>query len=187
LEIRTTPGEFIIRRRDAAVVPNIDDFTFSATGNRGPDLRMHITYAKVSIDQTECFNTSGLKTALRLGSDFYRECLQEGINTIARIASEGVRCLRIERGGQPLIDIAREKSRDEVHLTVEAMPKVPPEVTSEPGEVDIWWEGGLQADWTRGRDMGWYRSPGSRLTVTQLPSINISMMPPITQSLDISV
>src|SRR5690554_4599512 len=76
---------------------------------RPPELSIDRKLPKVHIDQTQCFAESGLKPALQLARDFNKEGLQVAFEAIGRIAQEGSRLAAIEKGGNPIPEIAGEK------------------------------------------------------------------------------
>jgi len=106
--------------------------------------------ARLEIDQSECFASSGLKTPVRLAIDFYRGALSAGMEAIASIAQEGLRFLRIEQGGNPFAEIARTRG---VHLRQAVMVTMPaerPRINFEPAKLNISWKPhSVEAYWNR--------------------------------------
>lgn len=107
---------------------------------RPPELTIDRKPPKVYIDQTQCFAESGLKPALQLASDFYREGLQAVLEGIGRIAREGTRLVQIEKGGNPIAEIAYEKSQRNYEFNMVQMPKSRPEIQWDPGHLNIEWK-----------------------------------------------
>lgn len=107
---------------------------------RPPELTIDRKPPKVYIDQTQCFAESGLKPALQLASDFYREGLQVAFEAIGRIAQEGSRLAAIEKGGNPIPEIAGEKSRRDYEITMVQMPKSRPDIEWDMGYLHINWK-----------------------------------------------
>ena len=107
---------------------------------RPPELTIDRKPPKVYIDQTQCFAESGLKPALQLASDFYREGLQAVLEGIGRVAEEGTRLRSIEKGGNPIADIAYEKSQRNYRLEMVQMPKSKPDIQWDMGHLNIDWK-----------------------------------------------
>jgi hypothetical protein len=140
---------------------------------------------KVQIDQTESFASAGNKTVLRMAGDFYRESLQKGIDTIARISSEGAAFLRIENRRNAAVDIAKQSMEVDIRLSVTSMPSVPPQINFTgsdfalewtPATMDVQWESieATQAEFI----------PGSiYISLAPPPHIEISLEPGIEISL----
>ena len=103
---------------------------------------------RLSIDQSECFATSGLKTPLRMSAEFYQNALAAGLEAIAAIAQEGLRFLRIERGGNPIREIAMTRGIKHRQITLQAMPAVRPNISFEQGQLEInWTPPSLETNW----------------------------------------
>ena len=92
---------------------------------------------KVYIDQTQCFAESGLKTSLALARDFNAEGLKAGIEYIGQISQEGDRLMRIENGGDPIVDIAADKMLAENEFNIVSMPMSRPDIKVDEGRADI--------------------------------------------------
>lgn len=106
---------------------------------RPPELYIERKLPEVHIDQTQCFAESGLKPVLQLASDFYKEGLQAGFEAIGRIAEEGTRLRSIEKGGNPIAEIAYEKSLRNDQVTMVQMPKSRPKIEWDMGYLRIDW------------------------------------------------
>ena len=107
---------------------------------RPPELTIDKKLPKVYIDQAQCFAESGLKPALQLADDFYKEGLQAVFEGIGRMAEEGTRLAAIEKGGNPIADMAYEKLQRNYHLEMVQMPKSRPNIEWDMGHVDIKWQ-----------------------------------------------
>lgn len=107
---------------------------------RPPELYIERKLPEVHIDQTQCFAESGLKPVLQLASDFYKEGLQAGFEAIGRIAEEGTRLRSIEKGGNPIAEIAYEKSLRNDQVTMVQMPKSRPKIEWDMGYLRIDWK-----------------------------------------------
>jgi hypothetical protein len=107
---------------------------------RAPELKIERQSPRVYIDQTECFAESGLKPALRLASDFYKDSLQAAYEAIGRIAEEGRRLAAIDKGGNPIADIAYEKLWRNYQVIMVQMPKSKPHIEWDMGYLNINWK-----------------------------------------------
>ncbi len=105
-----------------------------------PELSIERKLPKVYIDQTQCFAESGLKPALQLAMDFNKEGLQAAFEGIGRIAEEGTRLRAIEKGGNPIAQIAYEKSVRNYQPVMVQMPKSRPDIRWDMGYLHINWK-----------------------------------------------
>ena len=105
-----------------------------------PELSIDRKLPKVHIDQTQCFAESGLKPALQLARDFYDDSLQAAFEAIGRIAEEGTRLAAIDKGGNPIAEIAYEKSQRNDRVTMVQMPKSKPDIQWDMGYLNISWK-----------------------------------------------
>ena len=105
----------------------------------GTQMQIQTRRPKLDIDQTQCFAESGLKTSLEMAHTFYNESLTRGMEAIQSIAEEGVRFLQIEKKGNPFAEIARQRGVHIKRPVIVAMPRSRPQVSFQPGEVNITW------------------------------------------------
>lgn len=105
-----------------------------------PELSIEGELPKVHIDQTQCFAESGLKPALQFASDYYKEGLEAGLEAMSRIAEEGTRLRAIEKGGNPIAEIAYGKFLINDQVTMVQMPKSRPEIQWDMGYLRIDWK-----------------------------------------------
>ncbi len=103
------------------------------------EMQIQRRMARVQIDQTQCFAEAGLKTALALGDAAAQQSLSRGMEAISSIVSEGLEFLRIERGGNPIKSIAAGRGVRMRTPTVVSMPQSRPQITVDPGSLDITW------------------------------------------------
>lgn len=135
---------------------------------------------KVLIDQYECFAETGLKN----NYDFAKEAAQLGyqqvMSYIQETAQDGNTLAAIERGGNPIAQIAARKAFPEKTFGLAFIPQSRPhiEVT---GNVDIqWdrnWEGamtGVEGNFIPGRVNIYFTPAKLSFLVRQYPSINFS-------------
>lgn len=137
IRITQTYGRIGIRQYPAKInieqnLPNADIMQHKA------ELKIENILPKVYIDQSECFAELGIKTALRLTKDFYDESLRAGLESISKIAQEGERLMRIEDGGDPIIEIAEESMYEELcEINVDIAPKSRPQIEVREGKAEI--------------------------------------------------
>lgn len=102
------------------------------------DMKIDTTLPKVHIDQSQCFAELGLKSPLRLADDFYEESLEAGLDNIGKMAQEGERLMRIEDGGDPIVEIAQEAMYDDIcEINVDCAPKSRPKIEVREGRADV--------------------------------------------------
>ncbi len=143
-----------------------------------PSMKIERKLPKLSIDQTQCFNESGLKTPLLLAKDFYAESVQKGLNNIARTVNDSKKFLHIEDGGNPSKEIAVElNTPDYKGMTMVAMPKSRPKVRFEPSSIDIKWvTPEVQAQWQRQNAEVEYVPYKVKVFLRTRPSVEISVI-----------
>lgn len=107
---------------------------------RPPELYIDRKLPRVKIDQTQCFAESGLKPALQIAKDFYDDSLQVAYEAIGRIAEEGTRLAAIDKGGNPIAEIAYEKFQRNDQVTMVQMPKSKPDIRWDMGYLNISWK-----------------------------------------------
>lgn len=133
--------------------------------------------SKLNIDQTQCFAESGLKTSLELAHTFYSDSLTKGIQAIQSIAEEGVRFLKIEKKGNPIAEIARQRGVHFKQPVVTAMPKSRPIISFEPGEMQITWtQPRLEMNWHWIEAQVEYIPYEVNITMLSYPSIDIRLV-----------
>ncbi len=130
--------------------------------------------AQIRIDQTESFASAGLETSLALSASFYRNSLSAGLSAIASIAEEGLRFLRIERGGHPIREIAMERGVRTRQVTLRPVQK--PSIDVDPGYVNITWTPhSLETDWEWVEGQVDFVPHQISITMDPYPSIEIAL------------
>ncbi|NMA96037.1 MAG: hypothetical protein GX974_08355 [Clostridiales bacterium] len=104
---------------------------------RQADITIRTTQPKVHVDQTQCYIESGLKPILMLNKDYYSESLRAGIEAIGNIAMEANALMDIEKGGNPIAEIALTKLESKGELNIVMMPRSRPKIWTDLGKVDI--------------------------------------------------
>jgi len=99
-------------------------------------VQIHTELPRVIIDQTECFNTSGLKRNGVLARDIAAKGYQAVLNYISTTANDGDRMADFYKGGNPFIAIAQRNAYPEHTFDVVSMPSARPEIKVT-GSIDI--------------------------------------------------
>ena len=130
-QIRSRPAQLMLRMRQIPARMQIES-----------------RQTRIKIDQTQAFSESGLKTSLELARVFYQNSFRVGLEAIGTIAAESRRFLQIERGGNAIAELARNRGIRQGQLNVVCMPKSGPNISWEPGYININWEAArIEADW----------------------------------------
>ncbi len=101
------------------------------------DLSIETEISKPMVDNSQCFAESGLKPVLMLAHEFYEESFNRGLEAIGEMADEGWRLMAIEHGGNPIAEIATERTLKERELVMVSMPQSRPKIEWTPGYVNI--------------------------------------------------
>lgn len=91
----------------------------------GSGLRIETENTKAKIDAQECWADIGLKQPMRFAIDNYKNSKNKAISNIGKIAAEGNRLMRIEKGD---VSIVPKENYDFPSINVILMPKQPPEI-----------------------------------------------------------
>jgi hypothetical protein len=175
--IRTTPGSLSIDTTPAEFSIGTRRLKLNLQQNQNT-MRMHSTQAQVQIDQTAAFASAGLKKPIPQALEFYAESLQQGVETIGRIAGDSLRFLQIENPNDPVPEMARQRNTPNVSLNVVAMPSQRPQISVRPGEVNISFaQSNLQTDWEWVHNEGSYTPGQVNISFDPRPTIEISVQP----------
>lgn len=177
LSIESTPAQLTPRQMRMQMNVSAQPATFQAS----------VGLPKVQIDQTESFASAGDKPVLQMADDFYRDSLQKGVDTIARIASEGVAFLKIENRGNPAADIAKQSMEVDIRLNVTAMPSVPPKIDFTGSDFQLdWTPASMNVQWESIEATSGEYTPGKVLiTLAQEPHLEISLEPGVEINLPV--
>ncbi|WP_027339046.1 DUF6470 family protein [Halonatronum saccharophilum] len=93
--------------------------------------------AQLNIDYTKPLEELGFRKFTTLVKDIENQARNNVNESIRRIAREGDRLARIENGGNPTADIARENSYDDYQFGVKAIPSTPPDIGVRVGDVKV--------------------------------------------------
>ncbi|GHU94116.1 hypothetical protein FACS1894208_04640 [Clostridia bacterium] len=183
LIIRQDFGMLSIESTPAQVRPRVTRMEMTPTKTPGR-LDGAARFAKVKIDQTEAFASSGNKPVLRVASDNARSALQDGLNTIGRIASEGLLFMKSAEvgGGDPSAISAKQtlaQQMESVQLTVRSMPSAPVDIDVVDGDVQMnWTPSELNIEWRSvSHSEGYFTPADINVTWLQRPSIEITLDP----------
>lgn len=178
LIIQQTHGMLAIESRRAQLTPSRSQMKMDVSSQRAK-FEANVGLPQVQIDQTESFASAGLKPALRISGDIYKEALNQGIEKIGRIASEGQQFLRIENRGNPIADVAKQSMEVNTSLTVTSMPSVPPEINFTGGDFQLNWQPGtMSIEWEAIESLPFEFIPGElNITWHQRPHIEITLEP----------
>lgn len=102
---------------------------------------------QVKLDLKEAFGDLGLRKPDQVGKNLWNKGWQKYSLGLARVVSEGDRLGRIELGGHPIVEIARENFTEHKELNVEALPKNPPRITEWRGDLSLKYRlGGVEVE-----------------------------------------
>jgi len=108
-------------------------------------LRLHQNHAQINIstdhvrviiDQYRCFAEAGLKNNYDFAKEAAVKGLKQSMKFIARTAEDGNRLAEIEKGGNPVAEIAERRAFPQKQFVLDFIPKSRPEIKVE-GNVDI--------------------------------------------------
>lgn len=79
------------------------------------EMKIETTPAKLTIDQTKAWEDMNLKSIFRLIEEFAQQGYQDWLEGIARVSRQGDELMRIESGGNPIAEQAKENSEDPIY------------------------------------------------------------------------
>jgi hypothetical protein len=178
LSVETTRAQLTPRQMRMQMSVNAQPATFQAS----------VGLPRVQIDQTESFASAGNKPVLRMAGDFYRDSLQKGIDTIARIASEGQQFLRIEDRRNATVDIAKQSMEVDIRLSVTSMPSVSPQIDFTGSDFALeWTPATMDVQWEKIEAVQSEFIPGSvYITLAPPPHIEITLEPGVEVALPVN-
>ncbi|MDP4093186.1 MAG: DUF6470 family protein [Bacillota bacterium] len=183
LQITQTWGRIGIDRTPG----NLDIQTTSAKlelHHKEAKVNIHSELPKIQIDQYECFASAGLKGPADLTRDFVQRAYQQVMDHIGKTAEDGDRLAAIEKGGNPIAEIAERDAWPQHEFGIDFIPKVGPSISVKGGSIEIDPEPngegintGVEGDYTQG-DVNINYTPSVINTyMAQYPSINVSYQP----------
>ncbi|OQP01864.1 hypothetical protein IC801_07180 [Geobacillus sp. 44B] len=79
------------------------------------EMKIETTPAKLTIDQTKAWEDMNLKSIFRLIEEFAQKGYEDWLEGIARVSRQGDELMRIEDGGNPIPDQAKENSEEPMY------------------------------------------------------------------------
>jgi hypothetical protein len=79
------------------------------------EMKIETTPAKLTIDQTKAWEDMNLKSIFRCIEEFAQQGYEDWLEGIARVSRQGDELMRIEDGGNPLAEQAKENSEDPIY------------------------------------------------------------------------
>jgi hypothetical protein len=79
------------------------------------EMKIETTPAKLTIDQTKAWEDMNLKSIFRLIEEFAQKGYEDWLEGIARVSRQGDELMRIEDGGNPIAEQAKENSEDPIY------------------------------------------------------------------------
>jgi Family of unknown function (DUF6470) len=79
------------------------------------EMKIETTPAKLTIDQTKAWEDMDLKHIFRRIEEFAQQGYEDWLEGIARVSRQGDELMRIEDGGNPIADQAKENSEDPIY------------------------------------------------------------------------
>jgi hypothetical protein len=79
------------------------------------EMKIETTPAKLTIDQTKAWEDMNLKSIFRLIEEFAQKGYEDWLEGLARVSRQGDELMRIEDGGNPLAEQAKENSEDPIY------------------------------------------------------------------------
>ncbi|MFY3791554.1 DUF6470 family protein [Ureibacillus sp. MALMAid1270] len=142
-------------------------------------LSVETTKSKLSIDAFEARESMGYKNTRSRTAEIAQQSIQEGLEGIARRALEGNDLMRIENGGNPIVQHAKSRGRQLYSsLNIKFIPQAGSvEVNYEPSKVDINIEPQKVINNTKINKPIHQYTPGSvKVEMLQYPSIKIDWL-----------
>ncbi|QIZ65901.1 DUF6470 family protein [Geobacillus subterraneus] len=79
------------------------------------EMKIETTPAKLTIDQTKAWEDMDLKHIFRRIEEFAQQGYEDWLEGLARVSRQGDELMRIEDGGNPLAEQAKENSEDSIY------------------------------------------------------------------------
>jgi Family of unknown function (DUF6470) len=79
------------------------------------EMKIETTPAKLTIDQTKAWEDMDLKHIFRRIEEFAQQGYEDWLEGLARVSRQGDELMRIEDGGNPLAEQAKENSEDPIY------------------------------------------------------------------------
>lgn len=138
LEIRTNPMQLSYNTTKAR--QTMEQPKAKVEGSLSlPKSQVEVTLPKVTIDQTQAFNESGLKNIEAFSAEYTALAKQKMQESIGRIASQGTEMSNIHQGGNPIAEQASFNAYDQFdnEFGMVTMPRSRPQIDVVEGNVDL--------------------------------------------------
>jgi hypothetical protein len=135
--------------------------------------------SKVEIGQYEAFASAGLKNAMDQAKDTAQRGYNQALEYIAKVAQDGDALAAIEKGGNPIAEIAVRDAYPVHEFGLDTIPKVGPRFNVKGGGIrfephtDGQGTAGVEGTYTPGRVNISYTPDDVRIFTKQYPSIQI--------------
>lgn len=164
IAIRTTPGRQTIEQPKA-------DFSIDTKASK---VLMEREPLQIRIDQSPCFNESGLMNNKAFSDDSTGQAIQAHLEGIARVVSEGNQMAQIENRANMISEIALSNSFDIREYDLGTMPRSKPDIQFIGGTMDIKIdEGYVQVNSKPNAPRIEYEVGSVETTLSRQPSISI--------------
>jgi hypothetical protein len=106
-----------------------------------PQLEINRTPGKLMIDQTKAWEDMDLKHIFRRIEEYAEQGYEDWLEGIARVSRQGDELMKIENGGNPIADQARENSESPIYeLNIGWIPSMfSVKIHYEPSKLDFQW------------------------------------------------
>ena len=143
-------------------------------------INIHSEKPKVVIDQKAAFSSAGLKSVFEQIKDAAQNGYQQYLEYISKTVSDGHMLASIEKGGNPIVSIAkRDSARPEHEFGIANIPKVGPQIDVK-GYIQIepeMHENNVETDYLKGSLDINYTPSKVNIYLKQYNSINTSYQP----------
>lgn len=104
-----------------------------------PQIRVEGTTPRITIDQTQAFNESGLKTVSAFSQDYVNYAKSKMQESVGRIAEQGTQMTDIHLGGNAIASQAAYNAYDQFYgeFGMVTMPRTRPQIQVIEGNLDI--------------------------------------------------
>ena len=121
------PGRLEIESRNAVLMLH----------QKHAKVNIHTEFPIVQIDQYKCFASAGLKGCVDLSREWAQMGRQKVLEYTKKTVNDGNRLAAIEKGRNPIADIAERDAYPVHEFGIDCIPKERPEISVMGGEVDI--------------------------------------------------
>lgn len=176
IEIHSQLGYIAIKTQGAKLECVPSKLTLAMQENAEAKINVKSTAPRIRIDQTRSWESAKIESPIKNTLNFEARGLQKGLERIATIAEEGVAMLRIERGGNPIKEIAARKGYKDVRLTIKSVAE--PDVSAQLGTIEIQDASStVKTNWSNTENTSRYVPGTVTITWGVEPKIEITVVP----------